>query len=406
VQKLIDEGRTEAEVIAAKPSKEFDARFVRQGNFLGGDGITRLAYQSLKGYTPPARPPAPASFFDRGSSKQAWQEPGIAAIQAKCKAPPAPFGLGGNRAGASVAAAPPPPVNPPPEPATPSASTAIPGVIAAGQAWKVVWQWEGNNADGPIADSDGTLLFANNDASNVMRLDPATGLAKIVFADTNTSGAVSRGKGGQLFMVSRGLGGGIVQLEPKRRMFANTFAGEPLECLSGSLNDLAADAHGGVYATLTGGVAGVLHVNPQGVVSAYGRDVRAANGIVLSRDEKALYVTSGADVVAFDVRPDGTLTNQHLWAKLRSGQGGDGAAIDTEGRLYAATGRDVDVFSAQGEFLGSIPGPQGLHGVAFAGRDKKTLYGIVFYGGWGTPSARNRIIAIPTIAQGYLGRAK
>jgi glyoxylase-like metal-dependent hydrolase (beta-lactamase superfamily II) len=56
VQKLIDEGRTEAEVLAAKPSREFDAQFVRQGNFLGGDAITRLAYQSLKGYTPPARP--------------------------------------------------------------------------------------------------------------------------------------------------------------------------------------------------------------------------------------------------------------------------------------------------------------------------------------------------------------
>jgi hypothetical protein len=49
---------------------------------------------------------------------------------------------------------------------------------------------------------------------------------------------------------------------------------------------------------------------------------------------------------------------------------------------------------------------QGLHGTFFGGRDKKTLFGIVFYGGWGTPSARNRIIAIPTVAQGYTGRAK
>jgi hypothetical protein len=81
-------------------------------------------------------------------------------------------------------------------------------------------------------------------------------------------------------------------------------------------------------------------------------------------------------------------------------------AIDSEGRLYISTGRSVDVFSSQGAFLGSIPGPQGLHGVAFAGRDKKTLVGIVFYGGWGTPSARNRIITIPTLAQGYLDRAK
>ena len=59
-----------------------------------------------------------------------------------------------------------------------------------------------------------------------------------------------------------------------------------------------------------------------------------------------------------------------------------------------------------GEFLGTIPGPPGLHGVAFGGRDKKTLYAIVFYGDWGTPSARNRVIAIPTLAQGYTGRAK
>jgi hypothetical protein len=66
----------------------------------------------------------------------------------------------------------------------------------------------------------------------------------------------------------------------------------------------------------------------------------------------------------------------------------------------------VDVFAANGEFLGSIPGPPGLHGTFFGGRDKKTLYGIVFYGTWGTASARNQVIAIPTIAQGYTGRAK
>jgi hypothetical protein len=64
------------------------------------------------------------------------------------------------------------------------------------------------------------------------------------------------------------------------------------------------------------------------------------------------------------------------------------------------------VFSPTGEFLGSIAGPRGMHGVAFGGKDKKTLFAIVFYGGWGTPSARNQIVALPMLAQGYLGRAK
>jgi hypothetical protein len=225
----------------------------------------------------------PASTFARGSSQQSWQRTELKSVLAKCKTPPPPFGF-------PIAQNTKPS---PPEPPVPPASTAIPGVIAAGQTWKVVWHWEGNNADGPIAGDNGTLLFANNDASNVMRLDPATGLATIVHTDTNTGGALSRSKNGALFL-----------------------------------------------------------------------------------------------------------------AALRGGQAGDGSAVDTEGRLYVATGSSVDVFSAKGDFLGSIAGPQGLHGTAFGGQDKKTLFGIVFYGDWGTPSARNRVIAIPTLAQGYTGRAK
>ena len=75
-------------------------------------------------------------------------------------------------------------------------------------------------------------------------------------------------------------------------------------------------------------------------------------------------------------------------------------------RIYVATGQSADVFSPKGEFLGSIPGPKGMHGVFIGGKDKTTLYGIVFYGGWGTPSARNQIVAIPLLAQGYKGRTK
>ena len=107
-----------------------------------------------------------------------------------------------------------------------------------------------------------------------------------------------------------------------------------------------------------------------------------------------------------DVQPDGSLTRQREFGTLRGGQGGDGSAVDTEGRLYVATGASADVFAPNGQFLGSIPGPRGMHGVAFGGADKKTLFGIVFYGGWGTPSARNQVVAIPTIAQGVTDRAK
>src|SRR5687767_727242 len=330
---------------------------------------------------------SPSSGHPRGSGLQAWQNPKLPAVLAKCKTPP-PLNaqrlkqVADDNADPANAGA-------PPEWAPVPASTAIPGVIAAGQAWKVVWSWEGNNADGPIAGDNGTLLFANNDANNVMKLDPATGLATVVHRDANTGGAVSRSKNGALFLVSRGLHSGIVQLEPTRKVLANSFRGEPLECVGGVINDLSADSRGGVYLSIT--AAGVFYANPQGVVSQYGEGMAGANGIILSPDEKTLYVTNGAVVMAFDVRPDGALTNQREFGKLRGGQAGDGSAVDAQGRLYVSTGASVDVFAADGNFLGTIPGPAGLHGVAFGGKDKKTLFAIVFSGAWGTPSARNRV---------------
>jgi sugar lactone lactonase YvrE/dienelactone hydrolase len=351
-----------------------------------------------KGYKD-ARNEGPATTFDRGNGRQAWQHTNYKTALSQCKAPPQPFSIAGAGNAATATAAPPALVLPP--------TSSIPGVLEALESWRIAWSWEGNNADGPIAGDNGTLVFANNDAGNVLQFDPATGLAKVAHGEVNTAGAVSRSKSGALFVVARGMGGGIEQLEPRRRMLATTFNGEPLECIGGVINDLTADAKGGVYFSVTGvRDSGVFYASPTGVVSQYGKDVPLANGIILSPDEKTLYVTNGAVVYAFDVNADGSLTNQRSFGKLQGGEAGDGSAVDQQGRLYVATGKSVDVFAADGTFVGTIPGPQGLHGTFFGGRDRKTLYGIVFYGTWGTPSARNAIIAIPTIAQGFTGRAK
>lgn len=55
VQKLIKEGKSEADVIATKPTRDLDARWAPRGGFLSGDVITRMAYQSLKGIAPQPR---------------------------------------------------------------------------------------------------------------------------------------------------------------------------------------------------------------------------------------------------------------------------------------------------------------------------------------------------------------
>jgi len=56
VQKLIDEGKSEDQVVADKPTKDFDARWMTQGSPVNGDFYARLAYQSLKNGQPPKKP--------------------------------------------------------------------------------------------------------------------------------------------------------------------------------------------------------------------------------------------------------------------------------------------------------------------------------------------------------------
>ena len=47
-------------------------------------------------------------------------------------------------------------------------------------------------------------------------------------------------------------------------------------------------------------VGGAFFMNAAGVVASLGPDIRA-NGIMLSPDERTLYVTNGAGILAFDV---------------------------------------------------------------------------------------------------------
>ena len=112
----------------------------------------------------------------------------------------------------------------------------------------------------------------------------------------------------------------------------------------------------------------------------------------------------GAPVNVSARAADGSLSNQRDFGKMNNGRGGDGSAVDSQGRLYVGGGGSVDVFSPTGQNLGTIVGPQGLHGVFFAGPQKRTLYGILAYGT--APTRHNEVVALKVESQGYMGRAK
>jgi len=300
--------------------------------------------------------------------------------------------------------------------------TGIPGVIAAGAQWKLVWQGP-DNADGLVGTKDGGILFAQEQPSTVARLDPNDKFS-IFATDTHGTGGLGIDFKGRVIGVERTCSdpGGhpdqcheaaqVIAIEQGRKH--TTLASEYDGKTFWRMGELVCDSKGGVYFTDDNGT---YFLNAAGKVSfVAGKDVHT-NGMGLSRDEKTLYVTNGKTLVAFDIKADGTTTNQHDFAKLEGGGNGDGMTIDSEGRLYVTSGDPgIQVFSAEGKYLGIIPLPRSASSVAFAGPGKKVLYakgaGMKTPDGqeYRTPDGvRNNakaIYKINMIAQGYMARPK
>ncbi|MGH8221240.1 MAG: SMP-30/gluconolactonase/LRE family protein [Steroidobacteraceae bacterium] len=274
----------------------------------------------------------------------------------------------------------------------------IPGVVAAGARWKLIWVHTGNNLDGIIGQPDGSILAAQNDLSDVIKITP-DGRTTLEYVDTNTGGALSENKQGALFIVERALIPSVWELAPERKMLADSYQGEPLECYGRGALDAPAALHtGGLYF----GWAGLYYASPQGVVSkVFDADV---NGIVLSRDEKQLYFASAGKLYVADVGEDGLLSHRHLLAEIPGG-GNDGATIDGEGRIYVTGYPGVRVFTGEGKYLGTIAAPRNLISVSFAGRDKQTLFAVAYVFEPGQHGL-DELYTIPMTAQGYRGRGK
>ena len=101
-------------------------------------------------------------------------------------------------------------------------------------------------------------------------------------------------------------------------------------------------------------------------------DLVQPNGIIGTPDGKTLFVSDikAGKTWAYDVQPDGALTNKRLRCEL----GSDGMTLDEAGNLYL-TGKGVIVFDPAGRQIAHIAVPERwTANVSFGGRDHRTLF--------------------------------
>jgi len=295
------------------------------------------------------------------------------------------------------------------DPVTP----AIPGVAAGGVVAELIKDGF-KGTEGPIAHSDGSLLFTETQANNIVRIGPDDKVS-VFLKDSNGANGLAWGAGGELYAVQTvKTKVGIVYPADKKKTLAEKFEGTAFQ----RPNDLVRANSGAIYFTDSGtrptkeqpnpppSHPGVFYLGPSGELKRLANDIERPNGIQLSKDEKVLYVanTLGEHILAYDIAAD-SIANRRNFAKLEGwtqgedntwSSGADGLALDDEGRLYVASNAGVEVFDAKGAALGVIPLPKKPQNLAFAGKDKKTLYVV----------GRGAAYKIPLLAPGIGSRAK
>lgn len=303
-------------------------------------------------------------------------------------------------------------------PATDTMAPAIPGVVAEGAIVHVIAEgFQGT--EGPLGLADGSFIFTETNANRITHIALNDELSTFL-ENTNGSNALGYDPMGRIVSVQTTPGMtrvGVIYPPGSESVLTDNYDGKPY----GRPNDLVVSTKGAVYFTDPGPNAptdgstpppppltpAVYHVPVGGAAERVAEGIERPNGITLSRAEDTLFVnnTNGEYLLAFDVLPDGSVQNRRNFAtydgvtRNDNGtvvSGADGLLIDSEDRLYVATTIGVQVFSATGQQLGTIPISRQPQNIAFAGPNKQTLYIV----------GRGAAYKVDMLASGFAGRGK
>lgn len=254
--------------------------------------------------------------------------------------------------------------------------------------------------EGPVWDGSG-LLYTNIPNSRVMRYDAATGTFSVWREGTNKANGLQMDSQGRLYACEGG-GRRMVHYPAdggRTVLLCDNFQGKRLN----SPNDLAIDSAGNIWFTdpRYGDFRDDMDLEHESVFRLEAQadgswkcvrvtfDTTSPNGLLLSHDEKTLYVAQSKygegqlrELRAYPVNPDGSVGQYEVLHNFYPHRGIDGMTLDEEGNIIATAGWEVSgpggmiyVFAPNGRVLETHPLPcDRPTNCCFGGPDLTDLY--------------------------------
>ena len=238
--------------------------------------------------------------------------------------------------------------------------------------------------EGPSFDREGRLYCVDIHNGRILRVDPRGEFELVAEYDGEPNG-IKIHKDGRIFVADHK--NGLMLLDPDAGKVTPILERARRERFKG-LNDLVFATNGDLYFTDQGQsgledmTGRVWRLRAGGIVELLVRSVPSPNGLVLSQDEKMLYVAATrANAIwrlPLTLNEDGSVMRVGAFINLSGGTGPDGMALDAEGSVVVAhigLGT-VWVFDRIGVPLYRIRSCAGLgtSNVAYGGADRRTLY--------------------------------
>lgn len=157
---------------------------------------------------------------------------------------------------------------------------------------------------------------------------------------------------------------------------------------TGPCNDMVVDGQGRAYVGNFGydrhkgeppRTTCLARVDPDGRVTRAAEDLFFPNGTVITPDGRTMIVgeTQGHRLTAFDVAPDGTLSNRRVWAQLADAVFPDGICLDAEGAIWVSDARGLSLLRVRegGKIDGTVStGSRYAFACMLGGADRRTLF--------------------------------
>lgn len=237
--------------------------------------------------------------------------------------------------------------------------------------------------EGPAFDAAGNLVFVDIPYGRIFRADPAGNVDLVAEYDGEPNGLKVMADGSYLVADYKH---GVMAIDPATGVATPHCTRHRLEAFKGC-NDLCVAADGTVWFTDQGQTGWqdptgrVFRLKPDGALELFLSGIPSPNGLVLSLDEKILYVavTRANAVWRAPIMPDGAASKVGTIIQLSGGLGGpDGLAMTADGGLVVAHAGlgSVWVFDPIGQPLYRVRCSAGLFttNIAFGGGDNRDMF--------------------------------